>query len=162
MGPQSHGSPNCGNFGTPIWESWDNAIWMWPLWRGAKNTIRGKVVGSPKSGPWWILWVQGCPWLVLTPKVPKLCINQLVVWFVQIHVSDWTLIILPNPIPELQHTLLPLKCCEPRSVPDSLFFRCFHFKLSIESIKELGNASTQLGCTSKQHKHHEPLPCTHL
>jgi len=23
MGPQSHGSPNFGNFGTPIWESWD-------------------------------------------------------------------------------------------------------------------------------------------
>jgi hypothetical protein len=23
MGPQSHGSPNFGNFKTPTWESWD-------------------------------------------------------------------------------------------------------------------------------------------
>jgi hypothetical protein len=34
-----------------------NVIWMWALWRGAEYTIRGKVVASPKSGPWWVLWV---------------------------------------------------------------------------------------------------------
>jgi hypothetical protein len=34
------------------------AIWMWALWRGAEYTIRGKVVASPKSGPWWILCVR--------------------------------------------------------------------------------------------------------
>jgi len=28
------------------------AIWMWAPWRGAKYIIRGKVVVSPKSGPW--------------------------------------------------------------------------------------------------------------
>jgi hypothetical protein len=28
------------------------AIWMWSPWRGAKYTIRGKVVASPKSGLW--------------------------------------------------------------------------------------------------------------
>jgi len=28
------------------------AIWMWAPWRGAEYTIRGKVVASPKSGPW--------------------------------------------------------------------------------------------------------------
>jgi len=28
------------------------AIWMWALWRGPEYTIRGKVVASPKSGPW--------------------------------------------------------------------------------------------------------------
>jgi hypothetical protein len=52
-----------------------NDIWMWPPWRGAEYTIRGKVVASPKSGPWWILWVRNCPWLVLAPKVLKLCTN---------------------------------------------------------------------------------------
>jgi hypothetical protein len=32
-------------------------IWM-PLSRsGVKYTIWGKVVASPKSGPWWVLWV---------------------------------------------------------------------------------------------------------
>jgi len=29
----------------------------------------GKVVASPESGLWWVLWVQGCPWLVLALKV---------------------------------------------------------------------------------------------
>jgi hypothetical protein len=46
-----------------------NVIWMWASWRGTKYIMRGKVVASPKSGPWWVLWVQVCPWLVLTPKM---------------------------------------------------------------------------------------------
>jgi hypothetical protein len=53
-----------------------------------KIYYRGKVVASPKSGPCWVLWVQVCMWLVLAPKTLKLCTNQLVVWFVQICVSD--------------------------------------------------------------------------
>jgi hypothetical protein len=68
--------------------SGQNAIWMWASWSGIKYTIRGKVVASPKSKPWWILWVQVCPWFVLAPKVLQLCSNQLVVWFVQICVND--------------------------------------------------------------------------
>jgi hypothetical protein len=84
MGPQSCKNPNFGNLEVPG----QNAIWMWASWRSTKYIIRGKVVASPKSGPWWVLWVQICPWWVLTPKVPKLCTNQLVVWFVQICVSD--------------------------------------------------------------------------
>jgi hypothetical protein len=35
----------------PLGNLGQNAIWMWPPWRVAKNTIRGKVVVSPKSGP---------------------------------------------------------------------------------------------------------------
>jgi hypothetical protein len=45
------------------------AIWMRPPWSVAKYTIWGKVVASPESGPWWIKWIQSCPWLVLAPKV---------------------------------------------------------------------------------------------
>jgi hypothetical protein len=45
------------------------AIWMWPPWSGANYIIWGKVVASPESRPWWIKWVQSCPWLVLTPRV---------------------------------------------------------------------------------------------
>jgi hypothetical protein len=45
------------------------AIWMWPPWRTAEYTIWEKVVASPKSGLWWVFWVQSCLWLVLTPKV---------------------------------------------------------------------------------------------
>jgi hypothetical protein len=33
-------------------------IWMWALWRGVEYTIRGKVVASPKFGPWWVLCVH--------------------------------------------------------------------------------------------------------
>ncbi len=50
---QSGGNPNWDNFGTPPWESWDKKIiWMQVLWRGAENTIWGKVMASPESGPW--------------------------------------------------------------------------------------------------------------
>jgi hypothetical protein len=45
------------------------AIWMRMPQSNAKNTIWGKVVASPESRPWWVKWVQGCPWLVPTPKV---------------------------------------------------------------------------------------------
>jgi hypothetical protein len=38
--------------------------------------------GFLKSGPWWILWICVCPWLVYAPKVLQLCIYQLVIWFV--------------------------------------------------------------------------------
>jgi hypothetical protein len=48
-----------------FWQFWDShlgvlgqkTIWMWASWRGTKYTIRGKVVASPKSKPWWVLWV---------------------------------------------------------------------------------------------------------
>jgi hypothetical protein len=84
MHPQSWDSHNLfesnfGNFETPAWESWDkNVIWVLVPWPGTKYAIKGKVVASFKSRPWWV-WV--CPWFVLAPKVFKLCINQLVVWF---------------------------------------------------------------------------------
>jgi hypothetical protein len=32
-------------------------------------------MASPKSGPWWVLWIQICPWFVLAPKVFQLCTN---------------------------------------------------------------------------------------
>jgi len=55
-------------------------IWMRVSWSNAKNTIWGKVVASPKSGPWWIKWVQGHPWLVPTPKGCRMSCNQLGDW----------------------------------------------------------------------------------
>jgi hypothetical protein len=64
--------------GIQFWEFRDShlgvlkqsVIWMSIPWVGTEYTIRGKVVASPKSGPWWVLWVWVCPWLVLSPKVP--------------------------------------------------------------------------------------------
>jgi hypothetical protein len=83
------------NYGPPksqesqLWEFQDshlrvqgqNAIWVLVPRPGTEYTIRGKVVASPKSISWSVLWIWVCPWLVLTPKVLELCTNQLVVWF---------------------------------------------------------------------------------
>jgi hypothetical protein len=49
---QSPGSPNRDNF------PGIKAIWMRVLRSNAKNTIWGKVVASPESGPWWVKWVR--------------------------------------------------------------------------------------------------------
>jgi hypothetical protein len=59
-----------------------NVIWVLVPWLDTEYTIRGKVIASPKSGSWWVLWVWVCSWLVLIPKVPQLHTNQLVLWFV--------------------------------------------------------------------------------
>jgi hypothetical protein len=72
--PQSRESSNLANLRV----SGQKAIWMWASRRGAKYTIWGKVVASPKSGPCWVLWVWGRPWLVLTPKMLQQCTKQLV------------------------------------------------------------------------------------
>jgi hypothetical protein len=53
-------------------------IWMRALQRGVEYTIWGKVVASPESRSWWVLGVQGRPWLILAPKVLQLCINHFV------------------------------------------------------------------------------------
>jgi len=118
------------------------AIWMWASGRGTKYTIRGKVVASPKSGPWWVLWVRICPWLVLAPKVLQLCTNQLVVWFVQTRMSDYVFVILSSLISELQHAPLPPEnATNQGACPDSLFFHCLQSGLTFESIKEPRGAS---------------------
>jgi hypothetical protein len=55
---------------------------------GAKYYIWGKVVASFESGPWWVLWIWGRPWLVLAPKVLQPCANQLVCWFCAV-LCEW-------------------------------------------------------------------------
>jgi hypothetical protein len=67
---QSYGAPKSresqlGRFrDSHLGVSGQKAIWMWAPWRGVEYTIRGKVVASPKSGPWWVLCVcvvVACP-----------------------------------------------------------------------------------------------------
>jgi hypothetical protein len=81
MGPQNCGSPNLENFKT----KWH--LGASPMARHRMN-YKGEVVASPKSKLWWVLWVWSCPWLIQTPKMLKLCSNQLVLWFVHIRVND--------------------------------------------------------------------------
>jgi hypothetical protein len=76
--------------------------------RGESQSIRGRVVASPKSGPWWVLCVrvargssqhQRCSNYALT-TLCGLCAGP----------CEWIgLLILPSPIPELQHAPLPRK-----------------------------------------------------
>jgi len=70
MSFQSCKSPNFGNFGIHDLEvPGQNDIWVQPPWLGIENITRGKVVASPKFGPWWVLWVSVCLWFVRAPKV---------------------------------------------------------------------------------------------
>jgi hypothetical protein len=46
-----------------------NDICVLTMWPNIENTIRGKVVVSPKFGPWWILWVRVCKWLICAPNM---------------------------------------------------------------------------------------------
>jgi hypothetical protein len=66
-----------------------------------------------------------CMWLVRAPKALKLCTNQLVVWFVYVHVNNQCLSFFLVPILELQHALLPPKRCERGSAPQLLTFSLF-------------------------------------
>jgi hypothetical protein len=70
-----------------------NDIWVLVPWPCIKNNIRGKVVGSLKSGPWWFLWIRVCPWLVraLTNLLFSLCKS---VWIIDL------LVTFPRPYPE--------------------------------------------------------------
>ncbi len=113
MGPQNRENPNFGNFRSLR----TNYIWVLVLWPGIKYTIRGKVVASPKSEPWWTLWICVCPWFIRAPKCFNYTLTNLLfglcksMWVIELLVD------LPNPIAKLQHALLPPKCYEPRSTP---------------------------------------------
>ncbi len=53
MDAQSPGSPKPGQFrDSTLGVPGKIAIWMQVRRRAAENTIRGKVVASPESGPW--------------------------------------------------------------------------------------------------------------
>ncbi len=98
-----------------------NDIWVLVSWLGTKYIIRGKMVVSPKSGLWWVLWICVCSWLVHAPKCSNYILTNLLfslcrsVWVIELLVS------LPSPISKLQHALLPPKCCESKSVSKLLF-----------------------------------------
>jgi hypothetical protein len=57
------------------------AIQVWVRRSNAKNTIWGKVVASPESGPWWVKWVRVAYGLSQHQKWFRRCTNQLVGWF---------------------------------------------------------------------------------
>jgi len=119
----------------------EHDIWVLVPWLGIEYIIRGKVVASPKSGPWWVLWVCVCLWFICAPKCSNYALTNLLFGLCRPMWISKLLINLPSPILKLQHAPLPPKCCELGNVPNLLLFRCFRFKLPFEFIKELGSAS---------------------
>jgi hypothetical protein len=65
------------------------AIWMLVLWLDTEYTTRGKVVVSPKFGPWWILWIRGCSWFIRAAKCSNYALTNLLFGFVHVCVSKW-------------------------------------------------------------------------
>jgi hypothetical protein len=106
-----------GISGLSLWESWDKMIWVLVLWLSRKYTIGGKVVASSKSGLWGVLWVCVCLWLVRAPKCPNYALTNLLFGLCRFVWISEMLVNLPNPILELQHTLLPPKCYKPGNTP---------------------------------------------
>jgi hypothetical protein len=101
MGPKIARVPTLGIFRFPFGSPGTKCHLDVGLMERWKVYYKGEGDGFPKSRPWWVLWVRICLWFVLAPKVLQLCTNQLVVYFVQIRVSDEVLVILLSPIPDL-------------------------------------------------------------
>ncbi len=69
-------SLNFENFGIPDLEVLGKMTFgCQPSWLIIENIIRGKVMVSPKFGPWWVLWLHVCTCFVRAPKVFQLCTN---------------------------------------------------------------------------------------
>jgi len=123
MAPQSRGSPNLGDFGTPTWE----------------YTIRGKVMAYPQVRVVVGLVCLCCPWLILAPKVLQLCTNHLVLVLCR---SMWVseacqLFLVPSR--SSNTPFYPSKVLRTRERdPTPCFSVVFCLGLTFESLKELG------------------------
>jgi len=79
MAPQSCGSPNLGDFGTPIWESRDKKNHLdVGLVERCRVYYKGEGGGFPQVRAMVSLVCLCCLWFVLAPKVLQLRINHLV------------------------------------------------------------------------------------
>jgi hypothetical protein len=128
MSPQSGKSFNFGNFRIRIQESPLGSLeTKWHLGFGpmAKHKVYYKGEGGGFPQVQAILWIRVCPWFICAPKCSNYTLTNLLfglcksMWVIELLVN------LPSPIPKLQHTPLPLKCCEPGSTPQFLFLPLF-------------------------------------
>jgi hypothetical protein len=101
-----------------------------------RKYYKGKMVASPKSRSWWVLWVRVCLWW---PKVFQLC--TLTNLLFDLCRSMWVidmLVNLPSPHPKAPthpstHEMLRVR--ERVATPSPSIV--FTFGLAVESIKEL-------------------------
>jgi hypothetical protein len=143
---QNRGSPNFGNLKLPFGSPGQNDIWVLISWPGTKYIIWGKVVGSPKSRLWWVLWICVCLWLIHEPKCCNYALINLLFGLCR---SVWIFEFIVNLLCPIQSPNTPFY---PRSAtgqgvrPTFYPSNVFTFGLAVESIKELGGASHQVVC----------------
>jgi hypothetical protein len=87
-GPQSHGSLILEILGLPFGSFETKCHLDVGLVERHIVYYKGEDGGFPQVWAMVNLVNPICSWFIITVIVLKLCINQLVVWFVQIHVSD--------------------------------------------------------------------------
>ncbi len=106
---------------------------------------KGKVVASPKFGPWWVLWVHVCPWFVCAPKCSNYALTKLLfslcksVWVINLLLN----LLSPHPKAPTHPSTLEVLWTRERTLTPFLFI-VFIFGLALESIKELTGASIWL------------------
>jgi hypothetical protein len=152
--PKVIGVPTFGIQDSHLGVPGQNDIWVLVLWPSIEYIIMGKMVASPKSGLWWVLWDYVCPWFIRAPKCSNYALTHLLFGLCS---SMWVIDLLVNvPSPDLEaptHPSTPevLRTKERTPIPSSSTICTFG--LTIESIKELGGAS-KLVTKVFQHMNH--------
>jgi len=146
MGFQSCESFNFEHFGTfNLGVLGQNDIWVQAPWPNINNTIKGKVLVSPKYRLWWVLWVHVCLWLICAPK----CSNYALINFLfGLCKSMWIidplvirLSLYPRvPTCPFTHEVLQARERTPTPCPSIVFT----FQLIVESIKEFGGVLVRI------------------
>jgi hypothetical protein len=138
--PKIVGVSTLGISGLPnTWESWNKMTFG--CWSHAKHKVYYKGEGGdfPKFGSWWVLWVRVCPWLVCASKCSNYALTNLLFGLCKFVWASELFITLPSPIPEFQHTPLPPKCYELRSVPQLFLLPLFSpLDLQLSPSRNLG------------------------
>ncbi len=119
-----------------------NDIWVLVMWPCTKYNIRGKVMASPKSRPWWVLWICVHMWLVRAPKCSNYALTNLLISLCR---SVWVidlLVNLPSLHPEALACPFTLKVLWARErAPTPFPSIVFTSGLAVEFIKELRRVS---------------------
>ncbi len=101
----------------PTWRSWKKWHLVATPMASHREYYKGEGDGFPQIRAVWVLWIHVCPWFVHAPKMFQLCTNQLVVWFVHIHMNNWpTCHSSYSPSQSSNTPFLPSKCYERKNI----------------------------------------------
>jgi hypothetical protein len=116
-----------------------NVIWVLVPWPSIEYTIRGKVVASPKSKSWWILWIRVCLWWVYASKCYNYALTNLICASLCEWLNSLSIFLIPSRSSNTPSTPKVLRTTERAPTPSPS--NVFTFGLAIKSVKELGGAS---------------------